>query len=124
MRSRFLRGGRGKVSRTDFNPMNGGFDSHPPRHSLDLACVCPPGLLRLDYHKPLKVGVFCPACLLITLRDEAEGHRFLDLYEEDEAVRQGVLYALHRHLEWYVHEVNAGLEAPRLSKEMETLPFD
>ena len=44
--------------------------------------------------------------------------------EGDEAVRQGVRYALHRHLEWYVHEVNAGLEAPRLSKEMETLPFD
>lgn len=101
---------------------------HPYRRRIPrlpphlLHCVCPPGLLRFETTRPLNVGVYCPACLLTTLRDVSEIDRFLDLYEDDDALRTAVIRSLH--IEERRHEVNAGLEAPRPSQELESIPYD
>lgn len=123
--------------RRNFNSSNGEFDSHPPRQSreemfrdLDLnwrlrMCRCPPGLFRFEWTgNPPEVGAYCPACLLVTLRDEAEVDRFIALYEHDTGMKAAVAWSLLRQLRDRYEELNAGLEAPRSSREMEVIPFD
>jgi len=96
-------------------------------------CECGPGLFRFEYPRPLSVGTYCPACLLVTLRDEAEVEQFLNLYEDDVAMRAAVVGSLQQQfnvaamLEQLVARHRAlteGLEPPRPSQQMPVVPFD
>lgn len=83
---------------------------HHPR------CTCPEGLLRFETERPLRMGWYCHACLMTTLRTEAEIDAFLNDHQHDEHLRQAVLVEMLRRI-----------EAQRLervaAKEMEVLPF-
>lgn len=68
----------------------------PPAHLPQ--CSCPEGLLRFETTERLSVGWWCRACLLTTLRDEAEIERFLDVYEGDDGLRQAVRASLLKNL--------------------------
>ena len=88
------------------------------------ACTCPPGLFRFEYPHALKVGAYCPACVLVTLRDETDVARMLDLYEDDLGLKAAIIQSLLVQLGRRHEELNAGLEAPRPAKVMEIIPFD
>lgn len=62
-------------------------------------CTCPEGLLRVPTEGPLRMGWYCRACLITTLRTEAEIEAFLNAHEGDEGLRQAVLAEMRRQIE-------------------------
>jgi hypothetical protein len=78
--------------------------------------------VRFETLHPLRVGAWCAACLLTTLRDDAEIDSFLTLHEDDEVLRRGVIYSLYRAERR--RELDIGLESPCPAREMPVLPFE